>query len=241
MLDHRSHGRDLDLPVESCDSDNDGAAMTHRPTGPKRRLPRPLRAIRGEYCADLAWARIAAADQRKTMALSICMTAGRWIHRLERWLHPPAFCRLACTNRGQIAVRPEPYPSDGASARLYLRLLNLSHRDSANHPQAMTPGAPPQISHLIGQHRYRIPKGPAAGVDFERAYRPAFGRARGRRGDTCRRPYRLPARPTTWRDEYKLCHPPRLCAPWRTEDNCAHEKPTFPPTRASNRSPANIS
>ena len=106
---------------------------------------------------------------------------------------------------------------DGASARITYGVLNLSHRDSAENPQAMAPGAMTDITLNLDHIAYRIPKGHRLRVSISTAYWPLLWPAPEAAEVTLSSgQIDLPQRPTSGGDEYSFA-PPTSAPPWETE------------------------
>jgi len=154
------------------------------PTGTKGVASPPIRCGSGEYCAICLGPRCPATSARRC-ALSIALTARPLDQQMISWRTPPAFAPGLRQNAGQIAVAAETISIPTARRRGFLRRwLNLSHRDSAEHRQAMTRAAATDIPHLIRTTSPPYPKGGTGlRVSISEPHTgPCFGPRQSRRG-----------------------------------------------------------
>lgn len=171
----------------------------------------------GEYCAIWLGPEMPG-DQRHDDALSRSFDSPPLDQDMNIVGAPRLVLHLACDKpQGQIAVRLNHVHPDGASARITYGVLNLSHRDSAENPCAMSPGKIEEITLNLDHIAYRVPQGHRLRVSISTAYWPLIWPApvaatvalTGGRID-------LPQRPSGDRDEY-IFAAPTAAPPWETE------------------------
>jgi putative CocE/NonD family hydrolase len=205
------------LPVKTLHLTDEGLQDTAAPLDRSVASPAHCGADGGEYCAIWLGPEMPG-DQRQDDALSVCFDSGPLAQQMDILGAPRLRLRLACDKpQGQIAVRLNHIHPDGASARITYGVLNLSHRDSAEHPQAMAPGAMTDITLDLDHIAYRIPKGHRLRVSISTAYWPLLWPAPEAAEVTLSSgQIDLPQRPTSGGDEYSFA-PPTSAAPWETE------------------------
>ena len=94
----------------------------------------------GEWC-PYGMAGELPADQRPDDGRSVCFDTEPLTERIEIFGAPVVELELASEKpAAMIAVRLEDVAPDGASTLVTYGLLNLTHRDSHEHPQALVPG-----------------------------------------------------------------------------------------------------
>ncbi len=171
----------------------------------------------GEYCAIWLGPELPG-DQRCDDALSICFEGEHLSADMDIVGAPRITLTLASDRpQAQIAVRLNHIHPDGAATRITYGVLNLSHRDSAEHPSAMTSGAQTEISFELDHIAYRVPAGHHLRVSISDAYWPMIWPSptptkltlsAGR--------ITLPQRPTSGGDEHVFA-PPTAADPWQTQ------------------------
>lgn len=120
-------------------------------------------------------------DQRADDGLSLCFDGPVLTDDLELLGAPIAELRLAAdAPHAQIAVRLCAVAPDGASFRIGLAVLNLSHRHGSEDPMAMVPGAFETIRLPLSFCGHRVPKGHRLRLAVSTAYWPLVWPARDR-------------------------------------------------------------
>jgi len=193
--------------------DNTPQALSHRVASPAH-----CGAAAGEYCAIWLGPEMPG-DQRADDALSSIYTSAPLTGDMNIVGAPRVTLTLACDKpQAQIAVRLNHIHADGAATRITYGVLNLSHRNSAAHPQPMTPGKTEEITLDLDQIAYRIPAGDRLRVSISTAYWPLLWPAPQAASITLAHgTVIVPQRPTTGGDEVHFL-PPESAAPWRTTE-----------------------
>ena len=175
-------------------------------------------AAAGEYCAIWLGPEMPG-DQRADDAFSAVwqsapLEAGRDIVGA-----PELRLRLACDKpMGQIAVRLNHVHPDGASTRITYGVLNLSHRNGHELPEAMVPGVAEDITLRLDHIAYRVPAGHRIAVSVSSAYWPLIWPApEAAVLEISGGELRLPVRPEAAGDEWHF-EPPEMAEPWQTEE-----------------------
>ncbi|WP_341234970.1 CocE/NonD family hydrolase [uncultured Sulfitobacter sp.] len=205
------------LPTQSLYLTDAGLAPAPAPLNATVASPAHCGASAGEYCAIWLGPEMPG-DQRQDDALSTTFDSGPLSEDMDIVGAPRITLRLSSDKpQGQIAVRLNHIHPDGASARITYGVLNLSHRESAEHPKSMVPGEPEEIAFDLDHIAYRVPAGHRLRVSISTAYWPLIWPAPAAAtlaitaGDIA-----LPQRPTHGGDEYKFA-PPTAAEPWQTE------------------------
>lgn len=123
----------------------------------------------GRYGEDADWP----TDQREDDAGSLVFTTAPLSERLEILGAPRLRLRFT-SDRPQalVAVRLNDVAPDGASTRVTLGLLNLSHRDSHEHPTPLTPGAWYEAEVELDDIAHAFPAGHRIAVSLSTTYWP---------------------------------------------------------------------
>ena len=171
----------------------------------------------GEYCAIWLGPEMPG-DQRHDDALSCVFDSAPLDQDMDIVGAPRLTLRLSCDRpQGQIAVRLNHVHPDGASARITYGVLNLSHRGSAEHPQAMVPGQIEEVTLDLDHIAYRVPAGHRLRVSISTAYWPMIWPSPEAAAVTLAGgQIALPQRPTKGGDEWTFA-PPTSAEPWQTE------------------------
>ena len=112
----------------------------------------------GEFCAIWLGPEMPG-DQRRDDALSACFDSapmeqtdivGASVLTLRLTADKPC---------AQLAVRLNHIHPDGAATRITWGVLNLAHRDSAEHPAALVPGQEYEVRIVLDHIAYRLPAG----------------------------------------------------------------------------------
>jgi len=205
------------LPAKTLHLTDGGLSETPGPLDAAIASPAHCGADAGEYCAIWLGPEMPG-DQRHDDALSRSYDTELLAEDMDIVGAPRLTLHLACDKpQGQIAVRLNHVHPDGASARITYGVLNLSHRDSAEHPHSMTPGKIEEITLDLDHIAYRVPKGHRLRVSISNAYWPLIWPAPiaatlALTGGQIA----LPQRPSGDSDEYSF-PPPTSAAPWETE------------------------
>ncbi|NRB01792.1 MAG: CocE/NonD family hydrolase [Rhodobacteraceae bacterium] len=170
----------------------------------------------GEYCAIWLGPEMPG-DQRPDDALSTCWTSAPLADEARILGQPTLRLRLSSDQaQAQIAVRLCHVHPDGASTRITYGVLNLSHRDSAEHPEAMPVNTPVDVTIALDHIGYQVPAGHQLRVSISNAYWPLIwpspnsGTITVHAGDIA-----LPIAPPENTSVAFL--PPEAEAPWNTE------------------------
>ena len=119
----------------------------------------------GDYCRLGAGPGEAPLDQTEDDALSLTFETDVLTHRIEMLGAPVLHLRVSADAPvAMVAVRLNDVAPDGSSARVSYGFLNLTHRDSHTHPEALEPGRFYDVSvtlnHIgyafLPEHRIRI-------------------------------------------------------------------------------------
>ncbi|MEM6303338.1 MAG: CocE/NonD family hydrolase [Pseudomonadota bacterium] len=171
----------------------------------------------GEYCAIWLGPEMPG-DQRPDDALSNTFDSAPLEADMDILGAPTLRLRLSSDRpQAQIAVRLNHLHPDGASTRITYGMLNLSHRQSAENPRAMTPNTVEELSLALDHIAYRVPAGHRLRVSISTAYWPLLWPAP--EAATLRLDagtLALPQRPTSGGDEWVFA-PPEAAPAWETE------------------------
>lgn len=119
--------------------------------------------------------------------------------------------------QAHICVRLCDLRPDGTSELISYGLLNLTQRDSREHPQPVTPGDMMDVTVELDQCAYRLPAGHRLRVAVSTAYWPAIWPSPERAAVTITGgTLTLPLRPLTGGDEWTFSDP-EGATPWDTE------------------------
>jgi putative CocE/NonD family hydrolase len=114
-------------------------------------------------------------DQRPDDALSICFDGEAQIEPFDI-VGAPVLDLTVVSSRPQanLCVRLCDVHPDGASELIAYGLLNLTHRHSHEHPEALTPGEETDARVVLDQCAYRLPVGHRLRLAVSTAYWPAI-------------------------------------------------------------------
>ena len=193
--------------------------LTSEP-GPLNRLvssPADCGADAGEYCAIWLGPELPG-DQRRDDALSATWDSAPLDSDMDILGAPRITLHLSSDQpQAQLAVRLNHIHPDGASTRITYGVLNLSHRQSASAPRAMTPGTMEDISFTLDHTGYRVPKGHRLRISVSDAYWPMVWPSPNKTALTlCAGRIDLPQRPTPGGHEH-LFEPPTSADSWNIE------------------------
>ncbi len=126
----------------------------------------------GEWCPYGYQAEMPS-DQREDDGNSLCFDSEPLSERLE-FLGAPAVALDLAVDRpvAQIAVRLNGVAPDGASTRLTYGVLNLTHRDSHERPEALVPSKRYRVRVQLNDAAWAIPKGHRLRIAISTAYWP---------------------------------------------------------------------
>ncbi len=171
----------------------------------------------GEYCAIWLGPELPG-DQRADDALSVCVDGQPLPQDMDIVGAPRLKLQLSSDKpQAQIAVRLNHVHPDGASTRITYGVLNLTHRDSHQDPQPLTPGQSYEVTLDLDHIAYRVPKGHRLRVAISSAYwplvwpSPETAQLHLSGGEIA-----VPLRPSGDADEY-VFPPPDAEAPWQIE------------------------
>ncbi len=170
----------------------------------------------GEYCA--IWlGRELPGDQRRDDALSVCFDSAALDQPIDLAGAPEVALTIESNAPvGQIAVRLNDVRPDGKVARITYGMLNLTHRDNAEHPEAMPVAESVTVRLRLDQIAYRIPEGHKLRLSISNAYWPLIWPAP--QAATLRLTAGTLALPLV-REVGKVAFPaPEMAAPWSTEE-----------------------
>jgi predicted acyl esterase len=158
------------------------------------------------------------ADQRMDDALSVCFDQPPLEGALDIVGAPVVAVRLSSDRpQANLCVRLCDVHPDGASELISYGLLNLTHRNSHEFPEALPAGQAVQATVVLDQCAYRIPAGHRLRVAVSNAYWPAIWPSpRATRLTLSLATLSLPVRPSAAGDEV-VFQPPEAAAPWAIE------------------------
>ena len=129
-------------------------------------------AAAGEYCAIWLGPEMPS-DQRVDDAFSATFTGEALRDDIEIIGAPEVTLTLSADRpQGQVCVRLNHIHPDGASARISYGVLNLTHRDSHEDPEAMPVGEAVEITLKLDHIAYKVPRGHKIAVAVSSAYWP---------------------------------------------------------------------
>jgi putative CocE/NonD family hydrolase len=112
-------------------------------------------------------------DQRQDDGLSLCFSSKPLDARIEIVGYPRLTVTLASSRpRALLAVRLCDVWPDGRSTLITRGLLNLTHRDSHEHPEPLEPGRRYQVSVALDAIAYAVPAGHRLRVALSPTYWP---------------------------------------------------------------------
>ncbi|MGC1497899.1 MAG: CocE/NonD family hydrolase [Sulfitobacter sp.] len=194
---------------------NDGLCPKAAPLDQMISSPADCGADAGEYCAIWLGPELPG-NQRSDDALSTTFDSEPLDADMDIVGAPRITLHIASDQpQAQIAVRLNHIHPDGAATRITYGVLNLSHRDSAEHPHAMTPGTTESITLNLDHIAYRVPKGHKLRIAISDAYWPLIWPSpKATKLTLTGGMIALPQRPTTGGDEHTF-EPPTAAEPWQ--------------------------
>lgn len=112
-------------------------------------------------------------DQREDDGGSLVFATAPLTERLEILGAPRLMLRLASDKpQALVAVRLNDVAPDGASTRVTVGLLNLTHRDSHEHPSALQPGQVYEVEVELDDIAHAFPPGHRIAVSLSTTYWP---------------------------------------------------------------------
>ena len=213
-----SEGATSHLPTQTLHLTDAGLLPAAAPVAREVSSPAHCGADAGEFCAIWLGPELPG-DQRADDALSTTFDSPPLDADMDILGAPRVTLRLASdTPQAQIAVRLNHVHPDGASTRITYGVLNLSHRNGADAPAAMTPGEAEEITLALDHIAYRVPAGHSLRISISTAYWPLMWPAPEAATLTLSEgSVNLPQRPTPGGDEY-VFPPPTSAEPWQTEE-----------------------
>jgi len=157
-------------------------------------------------------------DQRPDDALSVCFDQPELVDAIDI-VGAPEVEVLVAPNRPQanIAVRLCDVHPDGASELISYGVLNLTHRNSHEFPEALKPGEIVSARVVVDQCAYRVPAGHKLRIAVSTAYWPMIWPSpEPVTLDLSKATLRLPLRPLAQGDEVSFAEP-EGATPWATE------------------------
>ncbi len=170
----------------------------------------------GEYCAIWLGPELPG-DQRRDDALSACFD-GDVLEAPVSIVGAPQVTLTLHSDKpvAQIAVRLCDVAPDGASSRITYGILNLTHRNSHESPEALPTGTPINVSLDLDQSAYRVPAGHRIRLAVSTVYWPLIWPSPERTTLTLTSgTVSLPLENNT--GEAVTFEPPQSAEPWRTE------------------------
>lgn len=126
----------------------------------------------GEWCPYGYQAEMPA-DQREDDGNALCFDSAPLAERIEFLGAPVVTLDLAADKPvAQIAVRLSDVAPDGASTRITYGVLNLTHRDSHEHPEPLVPGKRYRVTVKLNDNAWAIPAGHRLRVAVSTGYWP---------------------------------------------------------------------
>jgi putative CocE/NonD family hydrolase len=157
-------------------------------------------------------------DQRPDDALSVCFDQPVLTEAIDIVGAPEVLVRVSSDRpQANIAVRLCDVHPDGASELISYGVLNLTHRNSHEFPQALVPGETVSARVVLDQCAYRVPAGHRLRIAVSNAYWPMIWPSPGPvRLELSAATLKLPLRPLAQGDEVTFPMP-EAAAPWATE------------------------
>ena len=203
------------LDTETLHLTNDGLSPTIRPLDRTVASPAHCGADAGEYCAIWLGPELPG-DQRSDDALSTVFDSEPLSADMNIVGAPRLTVKVASSQpQAQIAIRLNHIHPDGAATRITYGVLNLSHRNSAEHPTPMTPGTFEEVTFDLDHIAYRVPAGHRLRISVSDAYWPMIWPSPTATTLTLTAGHiALPQRPTPGGDEHVFA-PPTSADPWQ--------------------------
>ncbi|MER9107743.1 CocE/NonD family hydrolase [Mesorhizobium sp. M0518] len=157
-------------------------------------------------------------DQRPDDALSVCFDQTELSQAIDIVGTAEVELRLSSDRpQANIAIRLCDVHPDGASELISYGVLNLTHRNSHEFPEALVPGETISVRVVLDQCGYRVPPGHHLRVAVSNAYWPAIWPSpEPVRLTLSAATLRLPLRPLATDDEAAFAEP-EGATPWATE------------------------
>ncbi|TIP24539.1 MAG: CocE/NonD family hydrolase [Mesorhizobium sp.] len=157
-------------------------------------------------------------DQRPDDALSVCFDQPVLTEAIDIVGAPEVSVRVSSDRRqANIAIRLCDVHPDGASELISYGVLNLTHRNSHEFPQALVPGETVNARVVLDQCAYRVPSGHRLRIAVSNAYWPMIWPSpEPVRLDLSAATLKLPLRPLAKGDEVTFATP-EAAAPWAAE------------------------
>ncbi len=157
-------------------------------------------------------------DQRPDDALSVCFDQPELSEAIDIVGAPEVEIRVASDRRqANIAVRLCDVHPDGASELISYGVLNLTHRNSHEFPEALVPGETVSARVVLDQCAYRVPAGHRLRIAVSNAYWPMIWPSpEAVRLDLSKATLKLPVRPLAKGDEVSFPEA-EGAKPWATE------------------------
>ncbi|MGJ8625815.1 MAG: CocE/NonD family hydrolase [Sulfitobacter sp.] len=203
------------LDTETLHLTNEGLSTQAAPLDRTVASPAHCGADAGEYCAIWLGPELPG-DQRGDDVLSTVFESSPLSADMDIVGAPRLTVKIASDQpQAQIAVRLNHIHPDGAATRITFGVLNLSHRNSAEHPTPMTPGTVEDVTLDLDHIAYRVPAGHRLRVSISDAYWPLIWPSPTATTLTLSAGYiALPQRPTPGGDEHAFA-PPTAADPWQ--------------------------
>ncbi|RAZ91381.1 peptidase S15 [Mesorhizobium hawassense] len=157
-------------------------------------------------------------DQRPDDALSVCFDEPELTEAIDIVGAPELEVRIASDRpQANIAVRLCDVHPDGASELISYGVLNFTHRNSHEFPQALVPGETVSARVVLDQCAYRVPAGHKLRIAVSTAYWPMIWPSpEPVTLDVSKATLRLPLRPLAKASEVSFPEP-EGATPWATE------------------------
>ncbi|CAH2394968.1 CocE/NonD family hydrolase [Mesorhizobium escarrei] len=157
-------------------------------------------------------------DQRPDDALSVCFDQPVLTEAIDIVGAPEVLVRVSSDRRqANIAIRLCDVHPDGASELISYGVLNLTHHNSHEFPQALVPGESVTARIVLDQCAYRVPSGHRLRIAVSNAYWPMIWPSpEPVRLDLSAATLTLPLRSLAQGDEV-MFPTPEAAAPWITE------------------------
>jgi uncharacterized protein len=197
-----------------------GAALAKAPTDfcVQVSSPHDCGAAAGEYF-PFAYADELPGNQARDDAGSACFDSDELDAPMDIVGAPQISLRLSCDRpQGQVIVRLCDLRPDGTSAMITYGCLNLTHRDSHEHPAVIPVGDMMDISFALDQIAYRIPAGHRLRVAVSTNYWPLLWPSPETVGIMIEAgEITLPTRPLAQGNEVTF-EPPEAAPAWRAQE-----------------------
>ncbi|TIY03622.1 MAG: peptidase S15, partial [Mesorhizobium sp.] len=157
-------------------------------------------------------------DQRPDDALSVCFDQPVLTEAIDIVGAPEVLVRVSSDRpQANIAIRLCDVHPDGASELISYGVLNLTHHNSHEFPQALVPGETVSARVVLDQCAYRVPSGHRLRIAVSNAYWPMIWPSPDPvRLNLSAATLKLPLRPLAQGDEVGFPSP-EAASPWATE------------------------